>query len=325
MQKVSGQKSAREHLYPQITPNDHWVMSVGGGHEIYVEEVGNPDGIPVVVLHGGPGGGCSPFMRQFFDPTRYRVILFDQRGCGKSRPYASVEANTTWHLLDDIEHIRTKLGIEKWMLFGGSWGATLALTYAQAYPERVLHIILRGVFLGTQAELDWFYGGGAGRFWPELWDEFASMVSPNERGDLIDAYRKRLFSGDHAQEVAFAQAWAGWETALASAKSSGVAGRAPAEYARAFSRIENHYFSNKCFFPHDDYLIANLDKIAQVPGTIVQGRLDMICPPATASRLHANWRASRLHMIPMAGHAMSEPGITQRLVQTMDRLALGWM
>lgn len=321
MDKVSGQKSAYSYLYPQIAVYDHRMLEVGGGHRLYVEQCGNPKGIPVVVFHGGPGGGCSPYMRRFFDPEKYRVILFDQRGCGKSRPFASVEANTTWHLLADIERIRVELGVEKWAVFGGSWGATLGVAYTQAHPDRVLHLVLRGVFLARQKELDWFYGGGAGKFWPELWAEFVEAIPPEERDDLITAYHKRLFSGDHRKELTYGQIWSRWENALASHESNGVAGDSAPEYARAFARLENHYFTYGAFFKWDGQLLDEAHKMAGVPGTIVQGRFDMICPPQSAYDLHQAWKGSRLIMVGQAGHALSEPGITHALVSLMDRLA----
>lgn len=321
MDKFLEQNSARMPLYPPIDPFDQRMLDVGGGHRIYVEQCGNPDGIPVVVLHGGPGGGCSPAMRRFFDPDAYRIILFDQRGCGRSRPHASVESNTTWHLVDDIEAIRTTLGIDDWIAFGGSWGATLALIYAQAHPTRVKALVLRGVFLMTQPELEWFYGGGAGRFWPELWQEFKGAIPSDEQADLIAAYHARLFSGDRSVEVRFARLWAGWENALASADSNGPMGNAPAEYARAFARLENHYFVNAGFLGPDQQILSNMRKIEHIPGYVVQGRLDMICPPQAARRLVENWPAGRLTMIAKAGHAMSEPGISAELVRIMDMLA----
>ncbi|WP_417250131.1 prolyl aminopeptidase [Celeribacter sp.] len=321
MDKVSGQKSAYAYLYPQIVPNDHFMFSVGDGHEIYVEEVGNPNGVPVVVLHGGPGGGCSPFMRRFFDPSVYRVILFDQRGCGRSRPTASVENNTTWHLVEDIERLRQHFGYDDWVVFGGSWGATLGVAYAETHPDRVRHLVLRGVFLGTQEELDWFYGGGAAKFWPDLWAEFVSVLPVSERDDAIAAYNRRLFSGDIGQEERFGRHWAIWENALAAIGSNGKAGEPPLSYARTFARLENHYFANGCFFEEDGQLLSNADRLATVPGTIVQGRFDMICPPLTAYRLKEAWPAAQLHMIGQAGHALSEPSITQALVQVMDALA----
>jgi proline iminopeptidase len=320
MNKISGQKSALTPLYPHVAHFDHGMLPVSDGHSLYVEQSGNPDGIPVVVLHGGPGGGSSPFMRRFFDPEIYRIILFDQRGCGKSVPFASVDANTTWHLVADIERIRVELGIKRWIVFGGSWGATLGLAYTQTHPECVMHLVLRGVFLGMKSELDWFYGGGAGRFWPELWAGFVSKIPETERGDLIAAYHRRLFSGDRVTEVLFARIWSKWENALAAIGSNGVSGEPNPEYARAFARLENHYFSNGAFFESDGQLLSNVDRMEQVAGTIVQGRFDMICPPASAYELHKCWPASRLRMVGQAGHAVSEPGIASALVEAMDQI-----
>ena len=322
MDKVLGQKCAGTHLYPPIDPYDQRMLDVGEGHQIYVEQCGRADGIPVVVLHGGPGGGCSPAMRRFFDPEVYRVILFDQRGCGRSRPHASVEANTTWHLVADIELIRDTLKIDDWIVFGGSWGATLALIYAQAHPDRARELVLRGVFLMTQPELDWFYGGGAARFWPDLWAEFADAIPESEHGDFIAAYNKRLFSGDASEEVHFARLWAGWENALASIDNNGPLGHSPAQYARAFARLENHYFVNAGFLSDDQQILANINKIAHIPGYIVQGRFDMICPPMSAHKLAQLWPNARLTLIGKAGHAMSETGIRAELVRTMDTLAV---
>ncbi|WP_417272873.1 prolyl aminopeptidase [Celeribacter halophilus] len=321
MDKVSGQKSAYSYLYPQIAVYDHQMLEVGDGHQLYVEQSGNPAGIPVVVLHGGPGGGSSPFMRRYFDPSKFRIILFDQRGCGKSRPFASVEANTTQHLIADIEKIRRDLGIERWVVFGGSWGATLGLAYTQSHPERVLHLVLRGVFAARQSELDWFYAGGAGQFWPDLWAEFRDAIPSEEQDDLISAYHRRLFSGNHREEIAFGRIWSRWENALASISSDGAVGEPAPEYARTFARIENHYFFNKAFLAHDSQLLSDVPRMKDVSGTIVQGRFDMICPPATAYELHRLWPKSQLVMVGRAGHALSEPGITQALVMAMDRIA----
>ncbi|MEQ9673687.1 MAG: prolyl aminopeptidase [Roseovarius indicus] len=320
MDKFSGQKSAVQYLYPPVEPFDRRMMDVGDGHTIYVEQSGNPEGKPVVVLHGGPGGGCSPAMRRYFDPKVFRIVLFDQRGCGRSKPHASVEANTTWHLVDDIEKIREALGIERWIVFGGSWGATLALIYAQAHPDRAVHLVLRGVFTMTQAELDWFYGGGAGRFWPETWEQFQRLIPEEERGDMIAAYHRRLFSGDRAEEARYGKAWASWENALATVGSSGVGGESPPDYARAFARLENHYFTNAGFLETDGQIFDNITRISHIPGTIVQGRYDMICPPESAFRLARDWEKADLRMIPLAGHALSEPGISAELVRVMQAL-----
>ncbi|THD76888.1 prolyl aminopeptidase [Thalassobius vesicularis] len=321
MDKFSGQKSAVQYLYPPIDPFDQRMLDVGDGHKIYMEQSGNPEGLPVVVFHGGPGGGSSPAMRRYFDPKVYRIVLFDQRGCGRSRPHACVEANTTWHLVRDIEAIRHALEIDRWIVFGGSWGATLALIYAQEHPERVRALILRGVFLATQAELDWFYGGGAGKFWPETWSRFADLIPEDERGNMIAAYHKRLFSGDYGQELKYARAWAEWENALASIQSTGHGGEAPGEYARAFARLENHYFTHGAFLEKDGQILDRMDRIAHLPGVIVQGRYDMICPPDGAWKLAKRWPNAELRMIRNAGHALSEPGISAELVRIMDRIA----
>ena len=243
MRKAASQKRAADYLYPPIDPYDQRMLDVGDGHRLYVEQSGAPDGIPVVVLHGGPGGGCSPAMRRYFDPSSYRVVLFDQRGCGRSRPHASVEDNTTWHLVADIEHIRETLGIAAWDVFGGSWGATLALLYAQAHPDRVTALILRGVFLMTQSELDWFYGGGAGAFWPEIWAEFVGPIPEEERGDLMAAYHKRLFSGNVMEETRFARAWTSWENALVTMASEGrtLAEATTRRWSRIFLDFKNRF------------------------------------------------------------------------------------
>lgn len=320
MDRVAGQKRAGSLLYPQIEPFDQRMMPVGDGHVLYVEQCGHPQGQPVIVLHGGPGGGTSPAMRRYFDPAHYRIILFDQRGCGRSRPHASVEANTTWDLVADIERIRVSLGISEWYVFGGSWGATLGLLYAQAHPDRAARLILRSVFLMTKAELDWFYGGGVGAFWPDLWRDFSGLIPEDERPDLIAAYHRRLFSGDPALEARFARAWAAWENALASIEHDGPLGEAPVDYARAFARLENHYFMNKGFLSEDGQILRDRDRIAHIPAAVVQGRYDMICPPRAAWELTRGWRQAELRMIPFAGHALSEPGISAELLRIMDAL-----
>ncbi|MEX0308334.1 MAG: prolyl aminopeptidase [Ruegeria sp.] len=323
MDKYPDQKRAVQYLYPPTDPFDQRVVDMGDGHRIYVEQCGNPNGLPVVVLHGGPGGGCSPAMRRYFDPDVYRVILFDQRGCGRSRPSASVEDNTTWHLVADIERLRKLFDIEDWIVFGGSWGATLALIYAQTHPDRVNRLVLRGVFLATQAELDWFYGGGAGKFWPEQWAKFTSLLPEAERSDAINAYHKRLFSGDRATEILYARAWSHWENALASIHTNGSVGESPGEYARTFARLENHYFRNGAFLEFDGQILEQMDRIAHIPGHIVQGRYDMICPPQAAWNLSQRWPGAELKMVRQAGHALSEPGISVELVRIMDRVAEG--
>ena len=320
MDHRSGQKRAVDYLYPPIDPFDQRVVDRGDGHLVYVEQCGNPNGAPVLVLHGGPGGGCSPAMRRYFDPGIYRVVLFDQRGCGRSRPHASVAANTTWHLVSDIEAIRTGLGIDSFILFGGSWGATLAMVYALTHPDRVRHLVLRGVFLMTQAELDWFYGGGAGAFFPDLWARFTDPIPTAERGNLIAAYHRRLFSGILAEETHLGRIWSNWENALASAQHDGTTGEGPAEYSRAFARLENHYFENKGFLESDGWILQEKHRVAEIPASIIQGRLDMICPPISAWKLAQGWTKAELKLIPMAGHALSEPGISEALVGVMNAL-----
>ncbi len=322
MDKNSGQKRAVHYLYPPVEPFDQRMLDVGDGHAIYVEQSGNPQGLPVVVVHGGPGGGSSPAMRRYFDPKIYRIVLFDQRGCGHSRPHAEVAHNTTWHLVADMEHIRTTLGIAEWIVFGGSWGATLSLLYAQTHPEHTVCLVLRGVFLMTRSELAWFYGGGAGHFWPEPWARFTSLIPDDEQEDLIEAYHHRLFCGDRATEIKYARAWASWENALASVYSNGMGGDAPAEYARAFSRLENHYFRNLGFLESDGHILQNMAALEEIPGYIVQGRYDMICPPKAAHDLAKAWGGmADLRMVRNAGHALSEPGISAELVRIMDQLA----
>lgn len=320
MDQRSGQKRATEYLYPPIEPFDQRVVDMGDGHRIYVEQCGNPQGRPVLVLHGGPGGGCSPAMRRYFDPAVYRIVLFDQRGCGRSRPHASVVENTTWHLVRDIETIRATLGIDRFVCFGGSWGATLALVYAISHPARVSALVLRGVFLMTRAELDWFYGGGAGAFFPDLWSRFVEPIPEAERGDLIAAYHRRLFGSSMLEETRLARIWAGWENALASIQNEGAMGESPAEYARAFSRLENHYFQNAGFLECDGWILRERHRIEAIPTVIVQGRYDMICPPVSAWRLAQGWAGCDLRLIGLAGHALSEPGISAELVRVTDAM-----
>ena len=320
MDQRSGQKRASDFLYPPVEPFDQRMMDMGDGHQVYVEQCGNPDGVPVIVFHGGPGGGCSPLMRRYFDPRHYRVVLFDQRGCGRSMPRASVIRNTTWDLVADVERIREALGIERYIAFGGSWGATLALITAITHPDRVSNLVLRGVFLMTRRELNWFYGGGAGTFFPELWQRFIDPIPEEERGDLIAAYHRRLFSGDRTTEIRYARIWSGWENALASISSDGWMGESPADYAHAFARLENHYFTNGGFLDQDGWILQNRVRIAHIDTDIVQGRYDMVCPPLSAWSLAEGWTKARVHFVPLAGHALSEPGISEALVRVMDRL-----
>jgi proline iminopeptidase len=312
----------RRALYPAIEPFNRFRLPVSGGHDLYVEEVGTRGAKPVVVLHGGPGGGCSPGMRRYFDPAAWHVVLFDQRGCARSRPHASVERNTTWDLVDDIESIRRRLGVEQWAVFGGSWGAALGLLYAETYPRRVSELILRGVFLMTARELEWFYGGGAAQFFPDLWEEFVAPIPQAERDDLIAAYHQRLMSGDVAMQTEYARNWARWEGATATLRADAALrpGFSDAAYARAFSRIECHYFHNRGFLQRDEQVLEDLDRIRDIPGVIVQGRYDMVCPPHSAFALHRGWPGSQLRIVGDAGHALSEPGITAELLAATDAL-----
>ena len=320
MDQRSGQKRAVDFLYPPVEPFDQRMIDMGDGHRVYMEQCGRADGVPVLVLHGGPGGGCSPAMRRYFDPEVFRVVLFDQRGCGRSRPHASVHANTTWDLVADIEVIRQALGIDRFILFGGSWGATLALVYALTHPDRVRHLVLRGVFLMTQAELDWFYGGGAAAFFPDLWARFVEPIPEPERHDLIGAYHRRLFSGNLAEETRLSRIWANWENALASVSHDGPLGESPADYARAFARLENHYFQNHGFLDGEGWILREKHRITHLPAAIVQGRYDMICPPISAWKLVEGWPKAQLQIVAHAGHALSEPGISEALVRVMDGL-----
>ncbi len=321
MDKLVENKFTKPHLYPPIDPFDQQMLRVGGGHQLYVEQCGNPQGIPVIVLHGGPGGGCSPAMRRYFNSKQYRIILFDQRGCGRSRPLASVNENTTWHLISDIEKIRQTLDIPRWFVFGGSWGATLALIYAQQYPETVTHLILRGVFLMTQAELNWFYGGSAGKIWPEHWERFVEPIPHDERHDLIAAYHKRLFSGSLTEENRYARRWMNWENALASVHAAPTMNSSTSNRTRAFARLENHYFLNNGFLREDGQILSEMRKIQHIPGIIAQGRLDFICPPDSAHNLAKLWPRATLQIFPNCGHALSEPDISRALINHMDKIA----
>ena len=311
-------------LWPAIEPFDRRMLARDGGHRIYVEQSGNPQGRPVIVIHGGPGGGCSPYMRRFFDPDRWRIVLFDQRGCGRSTPHADVEANTTQHLIGDIEAIRAALGLGRVVGFGGSWGATLALAHAQAHPDAVSALILRGVFLARRQDLDWFYGGpdgrGAARFFPDLWEQFCAPIPEAERGDMIAAYHRRLFCGDHARETAHARIWLHWENALSGLRAPLADPGSPADFAHAFARLECHYFHNACFLD-EGQLLRDLPRIAHLPAIIVQGRQDMICPPQGAFDLAARWPGADLRLIAAAGHAMSEPPIAAALVDAVQAFA----
>lgn len=310
-------------FYPEIRARRSGRLHVGDGHELYLEECGDPDKPAAIVLHGGPGGGCSPAMRRFFDPARWRVILFDQRGCGRSRPHGSISSNSTWDLVADMERIRRHLDIGRWTLFGGSWGSTLALAYAQANPERVDGLILRGVFLSTPEELHWFYGGEAGRMLPEAWDSFLGELDPSERRDPISAYYARLRSRNQRVRRAAAEAWCAWETAAIEAPYDVrvPSARLSPSTTYALARMETHYFHHRCFFDRPYQLLDDADRLAGLPGVIVQGRLDLVTPPRAAYQLAERWQDVRLEILADAGHAASEPPIVDGLVRATDALA----
>ncbi|RDS84366.1 prolyl aminopeptidase [Dyella psychrodurans] len=309
-------------MYPEIEPYRTHRIAVSGGHTLYVEECGNPRGLPVVFLHGGPGAGLSPYHRRFFDPTRYRIVLFDQRGAGRSTPFADLTDNTTWHLVDDIEAIREHLEIERWVVFGGSWGSTLGLAYAQTHPERVLGLVLRGIFLGRPEEIRWYYEeGGASWILPEKWQRYASAIPPEERGNMLDAYWKRLTSDDETVRLNAAQAWGAWEgggITLEESPETEASFAAP-DVALSLARIEAHYFRNRVFL-EEDQLLRHVDRLRHIPGTIVHGRYDIICPVKSACDLAAAWPEADLRIV-LAGHAASEPAIVDVLVEATDRLA----
>lgn len=312
-------------LYPVIEPYEQGMLDVGDGQSIYWEVSGNPDGKPVVFLHGGPGGGTAPFHRRYFDPQAYRIVLFDQRGCGNSTPHiadgASLETNTTQHLIADIEALRTRLGVERWQVFGGSWGSTLALVYAQTYPERVTELVLRGIFLLRRKEIDWYYNGAAGYLYPDEWEKFLAPVPAAERGsDLVEVYHRLLNSPDKAIATDAAVAWSTWEGATSSLlpQPDRVAETADPRFALAFAGIENHYFVNGAFL-EEGQLLRDIERIAHIPGVIVQGRYDVVCPATSAWDLHRAWPISELHLVADAGHSASEPGITHHLVEATDK------
>ena len=310
-------------LYPRIDPYRTQMLRVSERHEIYVEECGNPDGKPVIFIHGGPGGGCAPDYRRLFDPVAYRIVLFDQRGCGRSKPHAELIDNTTWHLVADMEAIRDNLGIDRWQVFGGSWGSTLGLAYAETHPERVTELILRGIFTLRRSELIWFYQEGASNVFPDAWEKFLAPIPVDERGDLMAAYYKRLTGDDEAARLEAAKAWSSWEGATISLypDESRVSAFGEDKYATAFARIECHYFVNGGFFERDDQLIANVDRLRHIPGIIIQGRYDMCTPMRTAWDLHKAWPEADFRLIPDAGHAFSEPGIRDALIAATDHFS----
>lgn len=317
--------TAMRQLYPPVDVRRSGMLRVSNVHEIYWEESGNPQGKPVVFLHGGPGGGTDARMRQFFDPTRYRIVLFDQRGCGKSRPHASLVDNTTWHLVADIEALREHLRIERWQVFGGSWGSTLALAYAQTHPERVTELVLRGIFLVRPWEFRWFYEtpDGTGALFPDLWEHFVTPIPPEERGDMMRAYYRRLTSDDPAVRAHAARHWSMWEgaTSFLRVNPDYVAKFEEDAFAEAFARIECHYFVNGGFLRTPSQLLDDVDKIRHIPGVIVQGRYDVVCPMKSAWDLHRAWPEADLRIVGDAGHSAFERGILSELVAATDRYA----
>ncbi|MFO1149218.1 MAG: prolyl aminopeptidase [Alsobacter sp.] len=314
--------SPRRGLYPEIAPYDQGMLDTGDGHHVYWEVSGNPKGTPVVFLHGGPGAGASPHHRRLFDPARYRILIFDQRGCGRSLPHASLDNNTTWHLVADIERLRTMLGVESWVVFGGSWGSTLALAYAETHRERVRALIVRGIFTLRRAELEWYYQSGASIFFPEKWERFLAAIPPSERGDLMSAYQRRLTGPDEAGRLAAAKAWSLWEgeTITLLPDAAMTAQHEDGHYAIAFARIENHYFVHGGWMD-EGQLIRDAATLRGIPGAIIQGRYDMACPPGTAWDLHKAWPDASVHMVEDAGHVFSEPGILHQLILATDRFA----
>lgn len=311
-------------LYPEIEPYDYGYMPTGGKHQIYYEQSGNPQGIPVVVVHGGPGGGTSPNLRCYFNPEGYRIILFDQRGCGRSRPHASqdvsLEDNTTWHLVADMESLREKLGIDTWVVFGGSWGSTLSLAYGITHPERVKAMILRGIFLVRQGELDWFYQDGASHLFPDVWEQFIAPIPESERGDMLKAYIKRLNGRNRDEQLRCALAWSGWEgdTLSIEGPSDSPTKFAEPDFAIAFARIESWYFQNQGFFESDTWILDNVHKLKDIPAWIIQGRYDVVTPMTTAWDLHKAWPEARFNLVRKAGHSSSDPGILDGLVKAAD-------
>lgn len=312
-------------LYPTIRPYRKAYLRVSALHELYYEESGNLKGKPVVFLHGGPGAATNPSMRRFFNPKRYRIVLFDQRGCGLSRPHAELRENSTWELVGDIETLRAHLGIEQWMVFGGSWGSTLALAYAQRHPDRVTELVLRGIFLLRRSELEWFYQNpqGAASIFPDLWEPYVGLIPAAERGDMISAYYRRLTSEDASVRVAAARVWSTWEgaTSFLRTNTGYLAKFDDPDYAAAFARIEAHYFVNRGFMESDDQLLRDVDRIRHLRGVIVQGRYDMVCPMRSAWDLHRAWPQSQLRIVPDAGHSAMETGITRELIGATDRFA----
>lgn len=312
-------------LYPEIEPYDSGRLQVDDRHSLYYEQCGNPEGKPVVMLHGGPGGGCNAKMRRFHDPAKYRIVLFDQRGAGRSTPHADLVDNTTWDLVADIERLREALGIERWQVFGGSWGSTLALAYAETHPRRVTELVLRGIFMLRRWELSWFYQEGASRLFPEAWEHYLAPIPEDERGDLVAAYHRRLTSDDEAVRLQAAKAWSIWEggTSYLHIDPDYANSHGDPAFALAFARIENHYFVNGGFFEVEDQLLRDIERIAEIPGVIVHGRYDVVCPVQNAWELHRAWPKSALTITPASGHSAFEAENIDALVGATDRFAGG--
>ncbi|HWP95172.1 MAG TPA: prolyl aminopeptidase [Gammaproteobacteria bacterium] len=308
-------------LYPPLEPYSHFELAVDARHTLYVEQAGNPEGLPVVFLHGGPGAGSEPWHRQFFDPEGYRIVVFDQRGAGRSRPHAELADNTTPLLVSDMEKIRTRLGIERWVVFGGSWGSTLALAYAEAYPERVLGLVLRGIFLCRPQDIHWFYQEGANRVFPDYWEDFVAPIPPAERHDMLRAYHRRLTSDDERVRLEAARAWSVWEGRCATLlpNPAVVESFANPHTALSLARIECHYFVNDCFLAPDQ-LLRDAHRLRGIPGYIVHGRFDIVCPLDGAHALAKVWSEAEFHIVRDAGHVASEPGIQSALVEATDAL-----
>ncbi|OOZ40978.1 prolyl aminopeptidase [Solemya pervernicosa gill symbiont] len=309
-------------LYPPLQPYVSHTLTVDSPHQLHVEECGNPDGIPVLFLHGGPGSGCEKYHRSFFDPERYRIVLFDQRGCGKSTPHAALEGNTTQALVADIETIRQQLGIERWMVFGGSWGSTLALVYAETYPDRVAGLILRGIFLCRPEDIDWFYQSGADRLCPDQWQQFIAPIPEVERHEMVNAYYRRLTGDDEVAAMSAAKAWSLWEgySSTLLPKRSVVDHFGDPHTAVSLARIEAHYFVNDSFL-EPNQILRDAGKLAGIPGVIVHGRYDLVCPLSQAWALHQAWPEAQLEVIADAGHSATEPGIVDALIRASDAMA----
>jgi len=308
------------NYYPSIEPYNSGYLQADAEHSVYFEECGNPQGKPILFLHGGPGSGCEPYHRQFFNPQKYRIVLIDQRGSGKSKPFASLSNNSTWDLIADIENLRRKLKIEKWVVFGGSWGSTLSLAYAETHPENIKALVLRGIFLCRPSEIKWFYQHGAHHLFPDEWDRYISIIPENERHDLVTAYHKRLTSTDEKTQLLAAKHWSRWEGATIKLKPDlGLIERFTADHhAISISRIECHYFMNNAFFKTDNWLLENISKIRHIPATIIHGRYDVVCPVENAWALHKAWPEAKINIVADAGHAASEPGIIDALVTATD-------